>query len=97
MGFDSLVIVEVGTYRLHEPGDASVKRGVITATINVIDVDALDPDNYAFSQSVHMAFPDEFHTKIGLVSAPLETIETITVSRFTEDAAGLFYDHQVER
>ena len=97
LGVDRLVMVELGEYRMTDPGDTNVKRGVISATINVVEADAPDPDDYAFSTPLRVTFPDEFRTKVGLISASEQDIQTITVSRFTEEAAGMFYDHTITR
>lgn len=94
---DRLVMVEVGEYRMTDPGDTNIKRGIINANINVVEADATDPDNFGFSQSLRTAFPDEFRTKVGLVTASEQDIQTITVGRFTEDAAGMFFDHTIIR
>ncbi|XAM00489.1 hypothetical protein OT109_03675 [Phycisphaeraceae bacterium D3-23] len=97
LNVDRVVMVEIGEYRMTDPGDTNIKRGVISGNINVIEADALDPDNYAFTQTIRLSFPDEFRTRVGLAAASLDDIRTITVSRFTEDTAGLFYDHSVVR
>lgn len=97
LNVDRMIMVEVGEYRLTESGDANIKRGVISANVNVVEADALDPDDYAFTAPLRVSFPDEFRTRVGLVSASADDILTITVSRFTEDAAGMFYDHSVIR
>lgn len=97
LNVDRLIMVEVGEYRVTESGDTNIKRGVISANINVVEADALDPDDYGFTSPLRVSFPDEFRTRVGLVSATADDIQTITVSRFTEDAAGMFYDHSVIR
>ena len=97
LNVDRLVMVEVGDYRMTDPGDTNIKRGVISATINVVEADALDPDDFGFSEPLRVSFPDEFRTKVGLVEASEQDIQTIIVSRFTEEAAGMFYDHTITR
>lgn len=97
LNVDRLVMVEVGEYRMTDPGDTNIKRGVISANINVVEADAIDPDDFGFSAPLRVSFPDEFRTKVGLVEASEQDIQTITVSRFTEEAAGMFYDHTITR
>ncbi|MEM9414430.1 MAG: hypothetical protein AAGA29_02990 [Planctomycetota bacterium] len=97
LNVDRVVMVEIGEYRMTDPGDTNIKRGVISGNVNVIEADAADPDNFGFTQSVRLSFPDEFRTRVGLPAASVDDIRTITVSRFTEDVAGLFYDHSVIR
>ena len=94
---ERLVMVEVGEFRLSDTGDTNIKRGVISANVNVVEDDAPDPDNFGFTQSLRVAFPDEFRTRIGLVVADEQDIQTIVISRFTEEAAGLFYDFTMTR
>lgn len=94
-----LVIVEVGEYRTHEPGDRYILRGVVTGNINVLEAEAPNPDNFAFSQSRRAAFPEESRSKIGYgrESVSESVVETEARNRFAEDAAGLFYDHKIKR
>ncbi|MFI4861420.1 MAG: hypothetical protein ACIAXF_12150 [Phycisphaerales bacterium JB063] len=97
LNVDRVVVVEIGEYRMTDPGDTNIKRGVISGNVNVIEADAADPDNYGFTQTIRLSFPDEFRTRVGMPSASVDDIRIITVSRFTEDVAGLFYDHSVIR
>jgi len=94
-----LVIVEVGEYRTHEPGDRHVLRGVVTGNVNVLEAENANPNNFSFSQPMRAAFPEETRSKIGYSRATLSEsmVETEARRRFAEDAAGLFYDHQIKR
>jgi hypothetical protein len=94
---ERLVLVEVGEYRTHEPGDKHVLRGVISASINVVEADAADPDNFGASFTKNTMYPEPGESKIGRVGDSEELIETRTQIRFCESAAGLFYDHQIVR
>lgn len=94
---ERLIIVEVGEYRTHDPGNRHVLRGVVSGNVNLLEAEAAHPDNYAFGQSVRAVFPDETRTKIGTVTLSEEMVETEARRRFAEDSAGVFYDHKVVR
>ncbi|MEM9021794.1 MAG: hypothetical protein AAGC44_14640 [Planctomycetota bacterium] len=94
-----LVIVELGEYRTHEPGDQHILRGVVTGNVNVLEAEAPDPNNFAFNQSIRSAFPEESRSKIGYSRVTLneDIVETEARRRFAVDAAGIFYDHKIKR
>ena len=94
-----LVIVEVGEYRTHEPGDRHILRGVVTGNVNVLEAESPNPNNFALIRPLRAAFPEESRSKIGYSRETLSEsmVETEARRRFAEDAAGLFYDHQIKR
>eukprot|EP00752_Nemacystus_decipiens_P013554 g12012.t1 len=92
---ERLVLVEIGEYRTHEPGDMHVLRGVISANINIIEAEAADPDNFGASFTKNVMYPEPGSSKIGRVGEDEKLIEVRTQIRFCESAAGLFYDHQI--
>lgn len=94
---ERLVLVEIGQYRTHEPGDKHVLRGVISASINIVEAEAADPDNFGASFTKDVMYPEPGESKIGRVSDSEQRVETLTQIRFCETAAGLFYDHQIVR
>lgn len=94
---ERLVLVEIGEYRTHEPGDKHVMRGVIAASVNIVEAEAADPDNFGASFSKNVMFPEPGESKIGRVGADEQMIELRTQIRFCETTAGLFYDHQIIR
>ena len=94
---ERLVLVEIGQYRTHEPGDKHVLRGVISASINVVEAEAADPDNFSASFTKDVMYPEPGESKVGRVGDSEGLIETRTQIRFCETAAGLFYDHQIIR
>lgn len=94
---DRLILVEIGEYRTNEPGDRYVLRGVISASINVVEAEADDPDNFGASFTKTAMYPEPGESKIGRVGDDVKRIETLTQLRFCETAAGLFYDHQIIR
>ncbi len=94
---DRLILVEIGEYRTHEPGDKHVLRGVIAASVNIVEAEADDPDNFGASFTKNTMYPEPGESKIGRVGDDEAFIETRTQIRFCETAAGLFYDHQIIR
>jgi len=94
---ERLVLVEIGEYRTHEPGDKHVMRGVISASINVVEAEAEDPDNFGASFTKNTMYPEPGESKVGRVGDSEALIEMRTQIRFCESAAGLFYDHQIVR
>lgn len=94
---ERLVLVEIGEYRTHEPGDKHVLRGVISASVNIVEAEAADPDNFGASFSKNVMYPEPGESKIGRVGDDEQVIELRTQIRFCETAAGLFYDHQIIR
>jgi hypothetical protein len=94
---ERLILVEIGEYRTHEPGDKHVLRGVISASINIVEAEADDPDNFGASFSKNTMYPEPNESKIGRVGDDEAVIEVRTQIRFCESAAGLFYDHQIIR
>lgn len=94
---ERLVLVEIGEYRTHEPGDKHVLRGVISASVNIVEAEATDPDNFVASFTKHVMYPEAGESKIGRVGDDEALIEVRTQIRFCETTAGLFYDHQIVR
>ncbi|MGB0768588.1 MAG: hypothetical protein ACPGYV_12885 [Phycisphaeraceae bacterium] len=94
---ERLVLVEIGEYRTHEPGDKHVLRGIISASVHVVEAEAADPDNFGASFTQNTLYPEPGESKIGRVGDSEAAIEARTQLRFCESAAGLFYDHQIER
>ena len=94
---DRLVLVEIGEYRTHEPGDRHVLRGVISATVNIASADAADADNFDASFTKNVMYPTERESKVGRVGEGEQLIEQRTQLRFSEEVAGLFFDRQIVR
>ena len=94
---DRLVLVEIGEYRTHEPGDKHILRGVISASINIVEAEASDPDNFGASFTKNTMYPEPGESKVGRVGDSEALIEARTQIRFCESAAGIFYDHQIIR
>ncbi len=94
MGVDKIVLIDLVEYQTHEPGNAHIWQGLITANIGVIDAHAQDPDNFAYYNTVTVRFPEA--SDIGVIDADNETIQLGMVLLFARKGGGLFYDHQIE-
>ncbi len=94
LGVDKIVLVDLIEYQTHEPGNAHLWQGLITANLGVIDKDAADPDNFVYQKTVTAKFPEE--TTVGIIDSDDETIQLGMVFLFARRGGGLFYDHQIE-
>ncbi|MEM6332546.1 MAG: hypothetical protein AAF823_04320 [Planctomycetota bacterium] len=95
VGTEAIVLVDVASYQLHEPGNRYEKRGAITANIGVIEAHAPDADDFTYFNTVSNVFPENMEE--GLIYEEDEAIQLGLLTLFSRDAAGLFYDHLVER
>ncbi len=94
LGVDKVVLIDLIEYQTHEPGNAYVWQGLITANIGVIDAHAADPDNLVYQNTVSVRFPEK--SSVGIVDADHESIQLGMLYLFGKKAGGLFYDHQIE-
>lgn len=94
LGVDKIVLIDLVEYRTHEPGNAHIWQGVITANIGVVDASIPDPDNFVFYNTVTAKFPQ--NSSIGVINSDHESIQLGMVVLFARASGGLFYDHQVE-
>src|SRR5690606_24234076 len=94
LGTQRVVLIDLIEYRTHEPGNAHVWQGLISANVGVIEAEATDPDRMAYSETIGSKFPE--NSDIGMLNSDDQTIELGMLSLFSRDAAGLFYDHQIE-
>lgn len=97
LNVDRVVLVEVGEYRTHEPGDKHVMRGVITASVNIVEAEAADPDNFGASFTKNAMYPRPGESVVGRVGEGQAKVELATQMRFSEAVAGLFFDHMTVR
>lgn len=95
IGVDRLILVELRDYRLTEPGNQYIWDGSIFATVGVIEPDSLAPDEFVFTKTVRIQYPetDKNYTSDdeGLSG---EIVQTILESRFVDRVTWLFYDHE---
>jgi hypothetical protein len=90
-----LVLVDVQEYRLHEPGNVNIWRGVIHARIGVAEADGAKPNDQVYSTTILAAYPPD--RQEGVVNANQQTIRLGAVDLFSRNVAFKFHDHQEER
>ena len=95
LGVERVVIVELHEYRLHEPGNAHLWKGVASGRVSVLAAEAPDPDKPVFAKDISVRFPE--NEEIGLVNADPLVMEAGMANAFTRDAAGLFHDYEIVR
>jgi hypothetical protein len=95
VGTDAIVLIDLVSYQLHEPGNRWEKRGAITANVGVIEANAPDADDFTYFNTVSNKFPES--VELGVIDEDDSAIELGLLTLFSRDAAGLFYDHTVER
>jgi len=95
VGTDAIVFIDMVNYQLHEPGNRWEKRGSVTANVGVIEANAPDADDFTFYNTVSNVFPEDI--EYGIINEDDAAIELGLITLFSRDAAGLFYDHIVER
>jgi hypothetical protein len=95
LGVDRLIVVEIQEYRLNEPGNRYIWDGTVLGSVGVLEVDSLVPDEFVFTKSLRVTFPDrdknftsENENMTGAVVASV--LESRVVNRVT----WLFYDHE---
>lgn len=97
LGVERLILIEVGEYRTHEPGNKHQLRGVIAARVNIVEAESPDPDNFAASYTKTVMYPEPSVSKIGRIAEGEDKIERMTQIRFCEEVSGLFFDHKLVR
>lgn len=94
LGVDKVVLIDLIEYQTHEPGNAHVWQGLVTANVGVIDRGAVDPDNFVFHNTVDAVFPEK--SSIGVIDSDDETIQIGLLYMFSQRCGGMFYDHKAE-
>ncbi len=92
LGVKRLVLIELTEYRLHEPGNVNLFRGVIEANVSVAETDGPHPDDLAYSTHVIAAYPPG--RPEGVPDADPVTIRKGALDLFALYAAGKFFEHK---
>ncbi len=91
-GAERLVIIELSEYRLHEPGDAYLWKGIAAGTVSVVEADDASPDTPAFRRAVRVEFPkQEGRTQSDMSGS---VVNSELSRRFIERVSWTFYEHQ---
>jgi hypothetical protein len=91
LGVDRVVIIDVYEFRLNPPGNQYMWEGVAAANIGVIERDGADPDAFADTFDVRVAFPTE--EGVTRENASGSAIQTGLMTKFVQKCAWLFFDH----
>ncbi len=94
-GVDRLVIVELSEFRLREPGNQYLWDGQAVATVGVVEVEAVNPDDLVFQRSIRVKFPDQSGVGAGELGSTV--VASVLVKRLADRAAWLMYDHEESR
>jgi len=87
-----LLRIDLEEYRLHEPGNTILYRGVISGRVSVMEADGARPDDAVYSTLVSAAYPpDNPH---GVPDADPLTIRKGVLDRFARRVGWKFHDHQ---
>lgn len=92
LGAETLLVVDLYEFRLHEPGNAWLWDGRASATVGVVEASGALPDDFSLSHEISVKFPDSSgygktdYTEIQVLSA--------LTKRLIDRASWLFYDHK---
>jgi len=92
LGVDRLIVVDLTTYRLHEPGNQYVWSGLAAGTLSVYESDGPLPDDAAFEKSIVVTFPDGDGFMV--TDMPFEAVNSELSRRFADRVAWLFFQHK---
>lgn len=92
LGAETLLVVDLYEFRLHEPGNAWLWEGRAAGRIDVIETAGALPDDSSFSRDVSVKFPDgSGHDRSEFTETQVLSVLT---SRLIDRISWLFYDHQ---
>ncbi|MFZ9914796.1 MAG: hypothetical protein ACO3IB_05585 [Phycisphaerales bacterium] len=91
LGVERLVFIDLYEYRLNPLGNSYLWDGAAGANIGVIEADGLAPDEFVYTTSIVVRFPNK--EGIGRESARREDIERGLLTLFVQKTSWLFYRH----
>ena len=92
LGVERLVYIDLGEFRLREPGNAYVWAGVATGRVSVLEADAALGDAFVFERDIMVRFPDG--QGFGRDDMGEAQVASVLVSRFVDRSSWNFYDHE---
>lgn len=95
LGCTRLVMVDLQEFRLHEPGNTMMYKGVASGRVEVAEADGPKPNNAAYSTIVTASYPP--NSKYGVPDADPQTIRKGTVDLFSWAVSWKFFDHEEPR
>jgi hypothetical protein len=93
MDVTRIVIVTVSEFRMHEPGNRELWQGNAAANVDVIEIDAPDPDSAAAGYTITAKYPGK--TRVGVIPKDKHSFRKKTLFKFTNKIAEKFYDRVV--
>ncbi|CAN5767036.1 hypothetical protein BH11PLA1_BH11PLA1_04150 [soil metagenome] len=91
LGVDRLIIVEMLEYRLVDPGNKYLWKGLSRCNVGVVEVDSALPDDMAFRKAVTVNFPDTDGYSPADMSG--DAVNTVLSNRMIDRVSWLFYTH----
>lgn len=91
-GVDRLIVIEMQEYRLAEPGNAHLWNGVMAARVGVIEAESSNPDEFAYTKDIRVAYPDTSAVSTSEMNRAM--VQANLEERLSDRAAWLFFDHE---
>ena len=92
LGVERLVLIDLITYALREPGNNYEWRGQIVANIGVCEAQSVDPDQFVFATTTQASYPQG--GSIGVINGDRKTTQMGLHSVFSQKLLHLFKDHE---
>ena len=92
LGVERLVLIDLITYALREPGNSYKWQGQIVANIGVYEAQANDPNQFVFATTLQTSYPRG--RSIGVIHSDHQTTQMGLHSIFSQKLLHLFKDHQ---
>jgi len=89
-----LIFVDLQDFRLREPGNTWLWEGVAAGSVSVVEADGPAPDDFAFSRTIRVTFPDDQGQGPAQLSGQVVASELLR--RFCERSTWLFFKHEEE-
>jgi hypothetical protein len=90
-GVQRLVYLDLAEYRLTDPGNPYVWKGVAIGSVSVTEADGSMPSLFAFRESIRVTYPDA--EGVSPLEQPRDTVKLALTTRFVQRASWLFFDH----
>ncbi len=90
LGVSRLVVIDIASFRLHEPGNRYLWDGRVAARVGVVEAD-LRPDEFAYVKDFNIAYPDDS----GRTQQDFSRghVVNVLLDRLSDRAAWLFFEH----
>jgi hypothetical protein len=92
LGVERLIYIDLGEFRLRDPGNAYLWAGVAAGRVSVLEAEAEFGDAFVFEHEIMVRFPDG--QGFGPDDMGGAQVASVIVSRFVDRASWLFYEHE---